>query len=159
MLLVCPVVTCPLLSCHKPSALSELIHPGKSALLITLPTFAHIQNYPLSQASQMDAQVDPTCLLPPVTRGGLHKWQVEGTCLILVMPFHHLHVLHQLRPAARSHTPSALLACPCGPVPWGLVPCKALLPNHLDGHNPLGCDGELQLRSHDPQFEKVIEAG
>lgn len=44
-----------------------------------------------------------------------------GNVLILVMPFHHLHVLRQLRGAAQPRTPSTWVACPHGAVPRGPV--------------------------------------
>lgn len=55
--------------------------------------------------------------------------------------------------------------CPAGMSLWTRATGPRALqgtvakPSHLDGRNPLGCDGELQLHGHDLQFEQVVEAG
>lgn len=64
--------------------------------------------------------------------------RTEGMRLILAVPFHHFHVLRQLRPATRSRTPSTPVACPRGPVPQGLVVLQGSVanPSGLDGLSP-----------------------
>lgn len=70
-----------------------------------------------------------------------------GNVLILAMPFHHLHVLRQLRGAAQPRTPSAPAACPRGAVPPGpVLPGQgtAASPSRVDSRSPMDgeCHGE-----------------
>lgn len=79
-----------------------------------------------------------------------------GNVLILVMPFHHLHVLRQLRGAAQPRTPSAWVACPHGAVPRGLVllgqgTAASTIPAALGSagcHGESGCHLQLGKKTH-----------